>query len=282
MKFGIATAVALIISGVAGAADPVAYFRECPIYLENLSSQMQGFSATDDPAGYAAALQAAVTGYASQLLLDEEFKRSGIVANAEIAQKYADAMPQKLRSQLLDFVKDPNFQRKCAISAWLATKFPPEKLLPDEQEISDYYYANQRRFRTESENEIGIITIDRKRPDAAEIAATVRDRLLQGESFDKLGREFDPGAARSALSDADQEKLNLWCATHDVGEISDIVETDRGFVLLKLKARRPARLLPLADVEPFIREDLRAAKEAAALAEYFRRELPRLVHMVTP
>ncbi len=272
-------ALLTIVTAVAADAPPIAYFRDQPIYLEQLGGAVRKLDPAADPAGFRAAQEAAVTKYASQKLLDEELARCGISISPETARKYLQTLPAEVQAQLLPYVDQPTFQRKCAISAWLNQTLPPEKLLPDDAEIRDYYYSHLRQFRTEAENEVGIITIDKKRADAAEIAVGARARLLQGESFDRIAAEVDPGNSRPDLSAEEQEKLQAWSDSHEVGEISEVMENSQCFVLLLLKSRRPAGLRPLAEVSPFIREDLRADKEAAALTEFFLRELPPLLKM---
>ncbi len=137
------------------------------------------------------------------------------------------------------------------------------------QEIEDYYKNRQSEFAEEESLKIRSVTI-RKNEEAikkglADDAAkqkieSIRKRILEGESFEKLARELsedanakEGGAAGwikrgSMLSSIDQALFEL-----KAGGISPVLETSVGYHVFKTEERKTSRIPPLEEVRDKIR-----------------------------
>ncbi len=84
---------------------------------------------------------------------------------------------------------------------------------------------------------------DRNR--AIQSLTAIRERILKGEKFDALAREYseDPMSARRggdlgwAERGAYAAAFDLYCWTADVGKLSDIISTEHGFHLIVVTDR---------------------------------------------
>lgn len=89
----------------------------------------------------------------------------------------------------------------------------------------------------------GADAADRMR--ALERVTDIRERLLKGESFDRLAREYseDPASSRRggdlgwAPKGSFAKAFEEYCWTAPVGELSDIVQTEYGFHLIRVDDR---------------------------------------------
>jgi parvulin-like peptidyl-prolyl isomerase len=80
---------------------------------------------------------------------------------------------------------------------------------------------------------------------ALERVTDIRERLLKGEGFDKLAREYseDPASSRKggdlgwAPKGSFAKAFEEYCWTAPLGELSDIVQTEYGFHLIKVDDR---------------------------------------------
>lgn len=80
---------------------------------------------------------------------------------------------------------------------------------------------------------------------ALERVTDIRERLLKGERFDRLAREYseDPVSSRRggdlgwAPKGSFAEAFEKYCWTAPVGELSDIVQTEYGFHLIRVDDR---------------------------------------------
>ena len=112
--------------------------------------------------------------------------------------------------------------------------------------------------------EFGILQVTKDRPNAAELCDNARLRILQGESFDRVAREVDPGGVNrqypqlTALIKSEGEKLA-------VGETSPIIERTDCYLLVKLNDKTPPKYLPIEDADPYIREIILSEKSAKIL-----------------
>ncbi|MCB1926945.1 MAG: peptidyl-prolyl cis-trans isomerase [Rhodocyclaceae bacterium] len=101
----------------------------------------------------------------------------------------------------------------------------------------------------------------------------LRQRALGGESFADLAKEFseDPGSAAKGgdLGFVPRGKTvkpfeDAAFALKDVGELSEVVESQFGFHLIRLEARRSAGIVPFAEAKDGLQRELAARLRAAA------------------
>jgi peptidyl-prolyl cis-trans isomerase C len=98
---------------------------------------------------------------------------------------------------------------------------------------------------------------------ADERIAAARDALESGESFALVATEYSEGPSSGKGGDLGYfEKGQMVKAFEeaafalDVGEVSDVVETEFGYHIIKLEDRVDSRTVPLAEAEPRIRDYL--------------------------
>ena len=210
---------------------------------------------------------------ACRRLLDEKLRSSGLSPSRQVAERYLAEMLKelsplarmKLDYELRPRLDAPSFQLKAAVHFYLATRFTAGELAVSDAEIERCYQLNQLRYRLPERWDLGVIRIDRSRRDAAEIAASARVRLLQGEAFEHVAGELDPegGGKMSA------EKLRALFAnelnTLSPGDVSRVVAASDAFYVLLLRGRVSGGMIPIEEAAPYIRLELSAVKDTLAL-----------------
>lgn len=99
-------------------------------------------------------------------------------------------------------------------------------------------------------------------------AAQIREKLLAGGNFAELAKSSSEGY--KAADGGDQgwmdpktlrKELVEAVATLDPGRISEVIETDDDFYILKVEAKKNASVIPFDDVRSQIEEELHKAEE---------------------
>jgi len=156
------------------------------------------------------------------------------------------------------------------------------------EELKSYYDSNAQRFRTEEQRRAShiLITVPKDAKDADRKAAKDKaQKLLEDlrkhpETFADVAKKNsqDPGSAekggdlgfmgRGALVKPFEDAMY---ALKD-GQISDLVETDYGYHIIKLTGIKPAATQPLAEVRPELEAELKkqlASKKYTEQADAF-------------
>lgn len=281
--FGILTAAAalpLLCSGMDTAELPeiLAVVNGVPIRRSDVAAELAPRLAPLDPARDEGRIRSIVRRAADEAicrrLLEMELKKYGIVPSRAAAEAYlAGVLSQapfpsrgKFESELAPRLDDPEFQLKAAAHLYLERRFSPEVLAVSPAEIGRYYELNRLRYRLPEHWDIGVIRIDRKRPDAGEIAASVRARLLQGEVFERVAQEVDPeGVGGRMPAGKMRELFARELAAMAPGDVSSVVPTPDAYYVMLLRGRQTGGVKPLDEVAPFIVMEISAAKDALAL-----------------
>ncbi|MBI4366158.1 MAG: peptidyl-prolyl cis-trans isomerase [Deltaproteobacteria bacterium] len=135
--------------------------------------------------------------------------------------------------------------------------------------VEEYYREHREEFaEPESARVRQIVTADEA------TAKQLRERILKGANFAQLAAEYsltpdgkqggDLGYIRRGSFPAVFDEV---CFRLPVGAMSDVVQSEYGFHLLKVLDRRPARVIPLSEARETIRQRLRADATAASLEE---------------
>lgn len=175
------------------------------------------------------------------------------------------------------------FKKQIVINYWLnQTTF--SKFSVSDIEIKDYYEANKEIF--DKEIKVAQIVVA-TRKDALEL----KRRLDEGADFSKLAREYsiDPSASNDgvigyiklgdvALTGFDEAAFSL----KEIGDVSDVIQTENGFHIIKLLGKRTLREPPkFEDLKDAIKKQLIVDKQIAAvdsIVEKLRKETPVEVH----
>jgi len=153
-----------------------------------------------------------------------------------------------------------------------------------EAEVRAYYDQNQARYGTDEQRRASHILITAEGSDKAAARKKAEQILAQLKAkpgdFEKLARENskDPGSAAQGgdlgffgkgmmVKPFEEAVLRM-----KPGEISDVVESDFGFHIIKLTEVKPAQVKPFEQVRAEIERDLKvqaAQKEFAKAADQF-------------
>lgn len=130
--------------------------------------------------------------------------------------------------------------------------------------LSDYYKAETKRFEVPEQVQISHILVA-KGEGAKEKAEDLLKQLKAGADFSKLAKEnsADPGSAQRGgdLGTFGRGKMvkpfeEAAFALKDKGQLSDLVETEFGFHILKLESRQEAGIKPFDEVKAEIRKEM--------------------------
>jgi peptidyl-prolyl cis-trans isomerase SurA len=148
-----------------------------------------------------------------------------------------------------------------------------QKVNVTNDDVERYYKFNGKSYRSDERARIRHILLSLPKDAAPEEvqgavdkAADLRKRVLAGEDFAKLAREFSEGAGQTAGGDIGWIKRGTLIGeleevafgTLSVGEISEPFRTSMGIHIVKVEARDGGTALPLSTVAPKIKEELYA------------------------
>ena len=246
-----------------------------PICRRDLSVKLPP-GAVPDRAALIALMQSAIETKICFMLIDELLNSAGIVPSRELALEYLKELNSLLprgipgtppeRFPLL--ASRSQFQLNAALHRCFARR-DPERIKVSEQEIETFYRLNQKMFLLPERLDLGIMQFPAAPPDAREAAEAARARLLQGESFDRVAREVNPGGITLDAARVTGELRNRQPELK-VNDVSRPFRVEEFWVIVKLRGRTPAAFVPLESVAPYIREQLAAAKVGRALEAYLR------------
>lgn len=167
-----------------------------------------------------------------------------------------------------------------------------DSLLPQvtvtDEEVKQYYEEHQNEFGTQEQRQAAhiLITVPKQASDAEKQAAKAKaEQVLQQvkqspAKFAALAKQYsqDPGSAanggdlgmfgRGAMVKPFEDSV----FGLKVGEVSDLVQSDFGYHIIKLQAVKPAKIQPLSEVKNLIVQRLKsqhASDKFAELAEKF-------------
>jgi peptidyl-prolyl cis-trans isomerase C len=127
------------------------------------------------------------------------------------------------------------------------------------------YKSNPQRFNLPEETSARHILVAMKTPDAKAKAAAILQELKSGADFEKIARERseDPGSASQggALGFAPRGRMvapfeEALAKLQKPGELSDVVETQFGYHIIRFEERRPAGVRPYEQVKDVLRREV--------------------------
>jgi len=154
-------------------------------------------------------------------------------------------------------------------------------------EIERYYNDNIDQFSTPEQVQASHILFKTEGKDVEEVrkaAEAVLEKAKSGADFASLAKQYseDEGSAENGGDlgffgrDAMVPEFEQAAFTMDVGQISDLIQTQYGFHIIKVTDKRPAVVKPLDEVKAQIEDQLkweRAQNQATRLAESLSEEI---------
>jgi peptidyl-prolyl cis-trans isomerase C len=194
-------------------------------------------------------------------------------------------------------IADPTYRDAVLHAKLLEHRFPEELAIPEKQ-IEQYYQDNRERvFQRPAEVRASHILIRTEPSLSSEERAAARKKAEEvlaeakkpDADFAALAREYSdsPSKARGGdvgyfSQESPMSKAFVEAAfALKVGEISDVIETERGYDIIKVTGRKDATDVSLDEVKDAIRELLETRK-LRELREQYTTELIKSAHIVYP
>ncbi|MCS7048480.1 MAG: peptidylprolyl isomerase [Verrucomicrobiae bacterium] len=154
---------------------------------------------------------------------------------------------------------------------------------PTDDELQQFYNTHREQFREPQMVRARHIlvrvlpqaTAEEKAAKKAQIEA-LRTRLVEGEDFAKLAREFseDTGSARNGgdlgffPQGAMVPEFDVAAFTLETNELSEIITTQFGYHVLQVTDKKPAREVPLEEVKDRLATHLKRQKGIESAQQY--------------
>jgi parvulin-like peptidyl-prolyl isomerase len=213
-----------------------------------------------------------------EVVLLGEARRLGIGAGAEGATAVPEIMVGKpdlsdsdaLAKKDIDEKRWRETQRKRALIRKLIEREVVEKIPVTDEEIEQYYNKHIADYRDNTRFHARQILVDKK-----EVADRLYARLMKGEDFQALAKEFSvsPDAARGGDlgffdANAYPEVFAEICQQLSPGEISKVKATPYGYQIFQLIAKRPPRQRSMDEVRERIEQKLKEQRVEEVFAPW--------------
>lgn len=229
----------------------------------------------------------------NKMLLLKMVEKDGITPSAAMVKsefdKMLQAMPPQQKQMFMENLKkqntsleqykekisnDPDAQKDFAIETWVKKNIMPKIKITD-KEVKTFYEEHKEQFKNPETVTASHILIkpennsEEAKKAAKEKAESLLAKIKDGsESFEKLAEE------ESACPSGKKSKGNLGEFRHGQmvkefedaafamkpGQISNVVETQFGYHIIKVTAKKESKLVPFEKVEGFIRQQLTGQK----------------------
>ncbi len=171
------------------------------------------------------------------------------------------------------------FRQELMVQKLLQTK--EKEWIPDETVLRDYYQTHPEIGYVPERRHVGQIVVDSR-----ELAHTLRQRVLAGESLFKLAAEYsiDPygrehGGDMGWLKEGEgMPELERALASLSDNTVSEVIETPKGFHLLMIVDRRPGEQKRFTAIKDRVRRALLAEKLPSYM-ESLQERFPLQWHM---
>ena len=188
-------------------------------------------------------------------------------------KQYAGKLPPATAKSLESRIGDKGFQLKSALYfTFLAAA--PERVEPTPEAVGQHYELNKASFRKPVKSEIALFRVGGNDEKGRAQAKAVLMRLRQGEDFQALARQFDPGGSRGRAPAEDKLPFERALLELKPGQTLP-VPTASGIYMLKLVSRTDGEYIPLSEAAPAIREILSSRMLKEALEQYIREILAK-------
>ena len=187
-------------------------------------------------------------------------------------KQYGNRIPPATAKSLESRIGDKGFQLKSALYfTFLAAA--PETVEPTPEAVGRHYELNKVNFRKPEKSEIALFRAGDNDEKGRARAKVILSRLRQGEDFQALARQFDPGGSRGRAPEEEKLPFALVLRELKPGETRS-VSAGSGIYMMKLVSRTEG-YIPLSEAAPAIREVLSSRMLKEALERYMREILAK-------
>ena len=242
--------------------------------------QFRTFSLPEQPDARRRELKKLVDTEVYLIILRQLLDLSKIPPDANTARRYVELrkkqfggkIPAATAKNLESRIGDKGFQLKSALYfTFLAAV--PEAVEPSSEAVGRHYELNKAGFRKPIRSEIALFRAGNNDAKGREQAKIILARLHQGEDFQALARQFDPGGSRGRAPAEDKLPFERAVKELKVGETLPVPAAS-GIYMLKLVSRTE-EYIPLSEAAPAIREILSSRMLKEALEQYMREILAK-------
>lgn len=225
-------------------------------------------------------------------LVYQESKKQGLkVAQSEVDKQWdrvkgsfpgdAELKAALERMNLTEKAVRMKIERDLAINNIIEEKVVKD-VSASEKETRAYYDSHPDSFRRPEEVKASHILIkvdsgadDAEKADAKKRLEEIRKRLKKGEDFAAVATELSEGPSSKNGGDLGYFSRGRMVKPFEdaafalkTGDISDIVETQFGYHIIKRTDQRPEAVIPFEDVQDRLRESIKNDKSQKRIAEY--------------
>jgi peptidyl-prolyl cis-trans isomerase C len=227
-----------------------------------------------------------------RLIQQEAKARNIVVSDAEIDTeigklrqqfKTEDEFSKALASQqmTLDELKTER-RREMLVNKTLEAEIVP-KVVIQQSDLETFYKEHPENFQQPEQLrashiliQVGANATDLQKKEARAVADGLLKRVRAGEDFGTLARQYskDSGSAVNGgdLNYFTKDKMvppfSAAAAALKPGDVSDVVETQFGYHIIKLTDKKPARQVPLAEVTDQVSNFLRQQKSREMAGQF--------------
>ena len=160
-----------------------------------------------------------------------------------------------------------------------------DKVKVDGKDVKKIYDDNPEKFKSPEEIKTSHILIKldpkkaskAKKEDAKKKLEVVKERLTKGEDFGKLAKEISEGPSSKSSGDLGFISRGQMVKSFEdaafalnVGEVSDIVETQFGYHLIKVFEKKPAKMLTFEEIKGRLANQLEQQKAQQEIRAYIQ------------
>lgn len=214
---------------------------------------------------------------------DIEDEISAMLAKEGLSKEAFEALLQTYGTSLQEYKKKVRVRKRILYKKFFDSVLAGKIKIAD-QEVAKYYKDNIKQFTVPEQAKVSHILISRggieadsELADAKALVWSKAQRLVAqiktGADFDKLAKVQEPGRRGGQLGFFDRdaplpEKFKEAAFGLNIGQVSNIVETEYGLHIIKLIDRTAATVKDLTQVKQEILRELTQSKEQQLQAEY--------------
>lgn len=212
-----------------------------------------------------------------QMLLLQEAKKKNLNADEELNESIAklkqennietdEQLKEALKNEGMTFDDLRNQLKERIMQQKLLFFYLQGRITITDQEIAQYYKEHTKEYTDPIKLRLSLISVSfsgRTKEEALEIAKTVLEKAKAGEEFSKLAQESsdDPSKDKGGdlgflTKDEMNPKITQTAFSLKAGEVSDIIETDGAYQIIKIVEKVDEKIKDLESTKSDIYADM--------------------------